>query len=238
MEAVDFVMQELRSKASEKTRATYIRHGGVPDQVIGVSVADLKILAKPLKGNQAAALRLYETGVMEAMYLGGILADGKKMSRAELESWAAGGWVMPMISEYTVPWVTVENAQGRELALEWIDSGKEHVASAGWCTLSGLAATKPDDELDLKGYSELLRRVVDGIGGAQNRVRYTMNGFVISVGSYVEPLLGEALAAAVEIGNVSVDVGPTACEVPVASAYIAKMETAGKLGKKKKTIRC
>ena len=76
------------------------------------------------------------------------------------------------------------------------------------------------------------------IGGAPNRARYAMNGFVIAVGIYVKPLLAQAKAAAEEIGAVSIDMGRTACEVPLASAYIAKAEAAGRVGKKKKTIRC
>jgi hypothetical protein len=54
----------------------------------------------------------------------------------------------------------------------------------------------------------------------------------------VKALLGEAKAAAEKIGNVSVDVGETACQVPVASAYIGKMEKMGRVGKKRKTLRC
>jgi hypothetical protein len=54
----------------------------------------------------------------------------------------------------------------------------------------------------------------------------------------VKPLLAEAKAAARKIDVVNVDVGDTACKVPVASDYIAKMEAAGRIGKKKKTIRC
>jgi hypothetical protein len=65
-----------------------------------------------------------------------------------------------------------------------------------------------------------------------------MNVFVISVGGYVKALLKEAKAAAAKIGDVSVDVGDTACEVPLAAAYIAKMEKAGRVGKKRKTLRC
>jgi hypothetical protein len=65
-----------------------------------------------------------------------------------------------------------------------------------------------------------------------------MNGFVIAVGTYVRPLLGPARAAAAQIGEVSVDMGETACEVPSAIAYIAKVESLGRLGVKRKTIRC
>jgi hypothetical protein len=108
----------------------------------------------------------------------------------------------------------------------------------GWATLAGLVATRPDEELDLAEIKKLLGRVVREIHEAKNRARYTMSVFVISVGGYVKPLLGEAKAAAAKIGNVWVDVGETACEVPVAAAYIAKMEKMGRVGKKRKTMRC
>jgi len=84
----------------------------------------------------------------------------------------------------------------------------------------------------------LLGKVAKGIGAAQNRARYTMNGFVVAVGTYVEPMTERAKAVARKIGEVSVDVGDTACEVPVALAAIEKNEAAGRIGKKKKTIRC
>jgi hypothetical protein len=132
--------------------------------------------------------------------------------------------------------VTVENVVGRELALEWMGSGK--LAPSGWCTYSGLLATLPDDALNMKEIEGLLARVVKGIDAAANRERYTMNGFVISVGCYVAPLLGAAKAAAKKLGNVSVDVGDTACKVPVALEYIAKVEGMGRVGLKRKTIRC
>jgi len=73
-----------------------------------------------------------------------------------------------MIAEYPVPWVAVENASGRELALEWMKSKKEHVASTGWCTYSGLLATKPDEQLDLAEIEKLIRAAVrDMDGGAE-----------------------------------------------------------------------
>jgi hypothetical protein len=92
--------------------------------------------------------------------------------------------------------------------------------------------------LDLAEIEKLLATVVKEIGGAQNRVRYNMNAFVIAVGAYVKPLLKQAKAAAKQIGDVSVDMGETSCKVPLATAYIAKMEAASRVGKKRKTVRC
>jgi 3-methyladenine DNA glycosylase AlkD len=238
MPTVASIMSELKKKGKESTRKTYARHGMATENMYGVSVADLKVIAKTIKGQQGLACELYATGNLDAMYLAGMVADGSKMSAKELNAWAEGAANLQMIAEYTVPWVAVENPQGRDLALQWMKSKKERVACSGWCTYSGLLATKPDEALDLAEIKNLLGTVVKGIKSAQNRVRYTMNGFVIAVGSYVKPLLKEAKAAARQIGEVSVDVGETACNVPLASAHIEKIEAAGRAGKKRKTIRC
>jgi hypothetical protein len=238
MATIASVMAELEAKGSEKTRKTYARHGVPVGRMFGVSVADLKVIAKTIKRQHALALELYATGNQDAMYLAGMVADGSLMSAAELRAWAEGAKDLKMISEYTVPWVAVENAQGRALAREWIRSGKEHGASSGWCTYSGLMATTADEELDIAEIDELLKRVVNEIGGAQNRVRYTMNNFVIAVGTYVKPRLKEAKAAARAMGAVSVDMGDTACDVRLALGQIEKIEAAGRVGAKRKTIRC
>jgi 3-methyladenine DNA glycosylase AlkD len=238
MPTVTSIIAELKKKGNEKTRKIYARHGMPEERMFGASIADLKIVAKTIKGEQALACELYETGYLEAMYLAGLVADGSRMTSKQLDGWTAGAANMQMIAEYTVPWVTVENPQARDLAGKWIGSRKEHIASSGWCTYSGIVATNPDDALNMVELGELLTTAVKGIGSAQNRIRYTMNGFVIAVGAYVEPLLKQAKAAAEQIGAVSVDMGGTACKVPLASAYIEKIEAAGRVGKKRKTIRC
>jgi hypothetical protein len=230
------VMDSLKAKGSEKTRETYIRHGIPGERTFGVSVADLKTIAKTIKRQQALAMELYATGNMDAMYLAGIVADGAQMTRKQLQSWADGAAGISMIAEYTVPWVTVENPEGRDLAIKWIGSKK--VAPSGWCTYSGLIATHADETLDIKEIEELLGMVVKEIGGASGRTKYTMNGFVITVGAYVKPLLAKAKAAAKQIGAISIDMGDTACKVPLAAEYIAKIEAAGRVGQKRKTIRC
>jgi hypothetical protein len=58
------------------------------------------------------------------------------------------------------------------------------------------------------------------------------------LGASVIPLHEEALAVAAAIGKVDVNVGQTACKVPLATEYIRKVEEAGKTGKKKKTCIC
>jgi len=232
------ILADLKSKGKESTRKIYARHGMDPARVYGVSVAELKLIAKTIKKQQALALDLYATGIMDAMYLAGMVANGAQMTRAQLDTWAEGAAGLPMIAETTVPWVAVESPYGRELALQWIQSSKEQVATSGWNTLSGLVATQPDSALDLKEIESLLNKVEKGIHTAPNRVRYTMNGFLIHVGTYVQSLVKQAKAAARQTGVVYVDMGETACEVPSAAERIEKAEAEGRTGQKKKTIRC
>jgi hypothetical protein len=66
----------------------------------------------------------------------------------------------------------------------------------------------------------------------------TMNGFVIAVGAYFKPLMKQAKATATRLGRVSVQLHGTSCKVPVALDAIAKIEGLGRVGKKRKSIRC
>lgn len=236
MKTVAEVMSELKKKGTEQYRKTFLRHGA-PSDLIGVSVADLKIIAKKIKGNQALACELYDTGISDAQYLAGLVADGSQMTTKQLEAWAKGAkWKMQ--SAYTVPWVASESPHARDLAIKWMKAKSELIASSGWCTYAAIVATRPDAELDLNEITGLLDRVVKEIHTAQNEVRANMNGFVIAVGTYVKPLLKQAKAAAKAIGVVTVDMGDTACKVPLATEYIQKAETTGKVGKKRKTMKC
>ncbi len=230
------ILAELKKKGSEQTRKTYARHG-IQMPMFGVSVADLKTIAKRIRGNQALALELYDTDNYDAMYLAGLVADGVQMSKKQLEHWAKKTTCETLCGS-TVPWVAAESPYARELALKWIGSKTESIAVCGWATYSGIVATRPDDELDLNEIEGLLDRIVADIAKAPNKVRYVMNSFVISVGGYVKPLLKEAKKAAGALGAVSVDMGDTACKVPLATAYIEKIESMVRVGKKRKTMKC
>ncbi len=236
MESVSEVFAQLEKKGSAQTRKIYARHGA-PEAMFGVKAADLKVIAKKIKGNQDLALELYDTHNSDAMYLAGIVADGAQMTKRQLDSWAkAASWYH--IAEYAVPGVAAESPHARSLALKWMKAKKESVASCGWATYSASLAVTPDDQLDLEEIKQLLTVVKETIHDAQNRVRYTMNNFVISVGTYVKPLFPEAQRTAKAIGKVSVEMGETACKVPLATEYIAKVKKMGRVGKKRKTSKC
>ena len=78
--------------------------------------------------------------------------------------------------------------------------------------------------MDLAEIKTLLKKIDKEINTAPNRVRYTMNAFVIAVGAYVLPLSKQAKATAKKLGKVEVDMHGTSCKVPLATEYIEKIE--------------
>jgi 3-methyladenine DNA glycosylase AlkD len=235
MTAAD-VLQELEAYGDERTKQTLLKHGA-KEPFFGVKVADLKKILKKTKKNHALSLELYQSGNSDAMYLAGLMADEKQITRAQLQEWADQAYWY-YLSEYTVPWVAAETDFGFELGLEWIESEEERIASAGWSTLAYYASVNPDEELDLEIYSQLLDRVEQEVHQAQNRVRYTMNGFVIAIGTHIKALTEKAVAVSEKIGKVEVFMGKTACKVPLATEYLHKVIDKGRVGKKRKTARC
>ncbi len=230
------IVEELRPLGTPGYKAILLNHG-IKEPIFGVKIEEMKKIQKRVKMDYQLALDLYDTGIYDAMYLAGLIADDRKMTKSDLQSWLDKA-NSPALCGFTVAWVAAESNHGRELALEWIDSDREDIASAGWATLSSLVSIKPDNELDLNELKGLLERVRNTIHQSPNCVRSNMNGFVIAVGSYVSPLTDFASVIGQKIGKVSVDVGRTACKVAFAPEYIDKVRKRGTIGKKRKSAKC
>src|SRR5262245_38442410 len=120
------IVAELKTLGNESYKKTLLRHGA-KEPFYGVKIEELKKIQKRIKKDYELALELYDTGISDAMYLAGLIADEDKMTKKDLQKWIDGAsW--NMISEYTVPWVAAESPHGPELALKWIDSKEEKIA--------------------------------------------------------------------------------------------------------------
>lgn len=230
------VMTELESYGNERTKGVLIKHGA-KEPFFGVKVQDLKKILKKTKKNHELSLQLYATGNSDAMYLAGLMADESKITIEELNVWVEQAYWY-YLSEFTVPWVAADTPFGFDLGMSWRLSDSEHIAAAGWSTLASYAIVTANDDLDVNQYRELMHEVKRFLPKAKNRVRYAMNGFVIACGVQIPELTDEAIKIGEEIGPVKVELGGTACKVPLAKDYIAKARDSNRLGKKKKTARC
>src|SRR5438552_15904982 len=120
------IIAELRPLGKTSYKKVLLNHG-IPEPMFGVSIAELKKIQKRVKKDYQLALDLYDTGIYDAMYLAGLIADDLKMTKQDLQKWVTKAHC-GMLCDYTVPWVAAESRFGRELAMEWIDSATEQVA--------------------------------------------------------------------------------------------------------------
>ena len=229
------ILDEIKPLGRDSYRNVLFNHG-IPEPCYGVKIEELKKIQKRVKVDYQLALDLYDTGIYDAMYLAGLIADDARMSKKDLQHWA--DLACAPLARTTVAWVAAGGPHALGMALKWIDSPKDLIAAAGWSTLGGIVTLRPDAELDLAQLKELIQRVAKTIHQAPNNARRAMNGFLIELGSYVVPLTKTVIQTAEKIGPVSVDVGNTACQIPFAPEYIQKVEKRGALGKKRKTIKC
>ena len=229
------IVAELKQLANARTKKMWMNHGA-QEPCLGVKVEDMKKIQKRVKLDYQLALDLYDTGIADAMYLAGLIADDAKMTKQDLQKWveaATSDWV----AEYTVPWVASSGPHGREMALKWIESKDETIASAGWQTYSSMVAIKEDADLDLAEIKSLLRRAAKAIHQQPDRVKYVMNSFVIAVACFVKPLHKLAVDTANGIGKVTVDlVGE--CTIAFAPERIKKFAARSAIGKKRKSPKC
>lgn len=231
------ILEELRPLGKETYKKVLTKNHGIPEPVFGVPISELKKIQRRVKRDYQLALDLFATGNYDAMYLAGLIADDSRMTREDLNRWVAASGAGSLCGS-TIPSVAVGGPHGWELGLQWIDSPLPATAAAGWATLGGVAAVKPDEDLDFDAYRALLERVERDIHQAPDAPRYAMNNFVICVGAYIVPLSDLALETAERIGKVVADLGNNSCQVPFAPDYIRKVWDRGALGKKRKTLKC
>jgi 3-methyladenine DNA glycosylase AlkD len=230
------ILEEIRPLGSDSYKRVMFNHG-VREPCFGVKIGDMQKIVKRIKRDYQLALDLYDTGVYDAMYLAGLIADDAQMTKADLQHWVAGAYCQGLCNA-TVAWVTAGSAHGWALGRAWIDAERSLTAVAGWATLGSLVSIKADTQLDLVALQDLLTRVEQTIHQAPDLVRYQMNSFVIALGSFVAPLTASAIHSAEQIGPVMANLGNNACQVPFAPDYIRKVQTRGVIGKKRKTAKC
>ncbi|MBR7800573.1 DNA alkylation repair protein [Undibacterium fentianense] len=230
------ILEQLEKLGTESYRAILRKHGA-QEPVFGVKIEELKKILKAYKHDTALACELYASGNYDAQYLAGLMANGKEMSKTQLQRWVQTA-NCDAIRRYSVAWVVTESPYAIELINEWGSAIQEDLAATAWATLVTYVSVTPDDDLDLDWLQRLLDFVQTHIHQQSNAVRSGMNSFVIALGSFVAALSEAAIQTGEKIGPVSVDVGDTACKVPFAPDSIRKVAARGNIGKKRKEIKC
>lgn len=83
------ILRQLKAKANPVNVAGMARFGMSPDKRLGLSMPDLRQIARQTGPDHRLAQQLWRTGIPEARILAGMLADPETLTEAELEAWVA-----------------------------------------------------------------------------------------------------------------------------------------------------
>jgi len=230
------VMQELESLGKERTKKIYLSNGA-HEPLFGVASGAMKPMARKIKINQPLAEELYATGNYDAMYFAGIIADPKAMSEADFGRWMDAAYFY-MLSDYVVAVTLSESPLAQDIADKWIASGEELRMSAGWSCYCWLLGSRPDAEFSESKLSRMLEAVKDGIRDAPERTKSAMNNFLYTVGISYSPLSEQAVETAREVGIVEMKRPNKKSSFLNAYETIRKDLDKGRLGFKRRYVRC
>ena len=232
----DIVMKELEALGKERIKKTYMSNGA-HEPLFGVATGAMKPVSKIIKKDQPLAEQLYATGNYDAMYFAGIIADPMAMSEEDFERWIDGAYFY-MLSDYVVAVTLAEADIAQVVADKWIASGEELKMSAGWSCYCWLLGNRKDSEFNADKLSSMLDQVENTIHESPERTKSAMNNFIYTVGISYLPLHDKAVETAKAVGPVEMKRGKKKSSILQASENIQKELDRGKLGFKRKYVRC
>lgn len=230
------VMQELEVLGKERTKKIYISNGA-HEPLFGVATGAMKPIVKKIKIDQQLADELYATGNYDAMYFAGIIADPNGMTELDYDRWMDSAYFY-MLSDYVVAVTLSEADIAQEVADKWIASGKELRMSAGWSCYCWLLGNRKDVEFSETKISNMLDMVKNNIHESPERAKSAMNNFVHSVGISYLPLHEKAVETAKTIGIVEMKRDNKKSSFLNAFESIQKGIDGGRIGFKRKYVRC
>ena len=198
MATVDEVLYMLRQKARPDQLEGMARFGMTPEGRLGVSVPDMRAIAKKTGKNHDLALALWDTGIAEARMVAAMVGDPQKLTEAQMDAWAAGfnSWdvcdqvCMNLFDKSPLAWKKVRDWAGRD---------EEFVKRAAFALIACLAwhDKKAADEQ----FIALLPVIKAGSTDNRNFVKKAVNWALRHIGKRNANLNRAALETAREIAQ-------------------------------------
>ncbi|WP_034538028.1 DNA alkylation repair protein [Carnobacterium inhibens] len=230
------VMQELEDLSKPRMKKIYLSNGA-QEPLFGVTTGEMKPMSKKIKKNQPLAEELYATGNYDAMYFAGVISDPKVMTELDFDRWMDAAYFY-MLSDFVVAVTLSESDIAQDVADKWIASGQELRMSAGWSCYCWLLGNRSDNEFSEGKISGMLDHVKKTIHDAPERTKASMNNFLSTVGISFSPLHEKAIETAMEVGTVEVKRENKKDSTLNAYESIQKQVEKGRIGFKRKYVRC
>jgi 3-methyladenine DNA glycosylase AlkD len=178
-ERLNAVMDELAAQASEESRAGMERYGINVGSAFGVSVYELRRIAKGLGRDHELALALWATGNHEARLLASMVDDPAAVTESQMEAWAAAFDSWDVCDQVTSN-LFDKTPFAYDKVSAWSAAEDEWVKRAAFATAAALAVQdkKAPDERFL-AILELVRREA---GDGRNFVKKAVNWALRNIG--------------------------------------------------------
>lgn len=193
---VQSILGELRGLGSDKNRAGMARYGINVESAFGVSVVELRKVAKRLGTDHDLALALWATGNHEARLLACFIDDPAAVTAAQMDAWAGDFDSWDLCDQATTS-LFDQTKHAWSKAAEWARSDDEWVKRGGFALMAGLAVH--DKQADDRALKRLLPLIERGAFDDRNFVKKAVNWALRNLGKRNVMLHAAAVACAQKI---------------------------------------
>jgi 3-methyladenine DNA glycosylase AlkD len=187
------LLTEVRALGREENREGMARYGINVEDALGVSLWDLRRLARPYRKDHALAAELWATGLHEARLLAAIVDDPAEVTPQQMDAWASefDSWD---VTDIVTTDLFDQTPFAWEKAAEWTGREGEWVKRGGFAMMAGLAVhdKKASDDAFAPLFWLIEREATDD----RNFVKKAVNWALRNIGKRNAALNAEAVACA------------------------------------------
>ena len=191
---------------------------GAGDNQFGVSLGDIRALAKKIRTDHELALSLWETGNIDAQFLATLLIQPKKLPAKEMDR-IVRSVSFVRVADWLNAYVVRQHPDKEALRQDWMAADDRWAACAGWDLTAERVAKSPDG-LDL---AALLARIESEMANAKPEVQWTMNSTLAAVGIHFPKHRKRAIAIGEKLGVYRDYPVSKGCTSPFAPTWISVM---------------
>lgn len=208
---------QLKARGNAKVRAQNAKQGAGERQ-FGVSLGEIRMLAKTIRSDHKLALALWATGNVDAQFLATLLIEPKKLSAQELDR-LVRSTVFVRVADWLNAYVVRQHPDKEMLRQQWLAADDRWAARSGW-DLTAERVGKSSDGLDLPA---LLARIESELADAAPEVQWTMNHTLAGIGIHFVELRAQAVAIGEKLGIYRDYPVSKGCTSPFAPIWIEAM---------------
>jgi 3-methyladenine DNA glycosylase AlkD len=187
------VIADLKRLANPTNVAGMARFGIVGKRVLGITMVQLRTMAKRIGRNHELADGLWASGIFEARLLAAFVADPKRLTRRQARAWAKDCECWADCDGLCIH-LFRKTSFAHELAVAWSQRREELVKRAGFTMIATLAVH--DKAASNEVFRSYLKRVAAAATDERHNVKKGVNWALRQIGKRNPVLNREAIRVA------------------------------------------